>query len=310
MVLFHSGIKKKGSDMKKRIILSGIVILIFSLAYLSSFTVSEKEQVIITQFGRPVKIVKEPGLHFKLPGFIQTVNRFDRRTDIFKTQPIQLLLGDKNPIILTCYLAWKIGNPLTFFQSVGNSESGARKLSDMVNSQLGSILGDYSINNIINTEPRKVKLSEIEELLLRNSNERARGKYGIEIVKIGLRRIVYPSIVSESVYERMKSERRKEANKYRAEGREEAVKIKARADKEVKELLAEAYRKSEIIKGEGDSQSMRIYAEAYGKDPEFFQFLKSLETYKDILKEKSTLILSTESELFKYLNLESPSEDK
>jgi membrane protease subunit HflC len=296
--------------MKKAIIILGIVIVASLVGCLSCFTVNQREYVIVTQFGRPVKTVKETGLHFKLPGVIQKVNRFDRRINVFETQLIQLLLGDKNPIILSCYVAWKIDRPIIYFQSVGNPENAAQKLSDMVNSQLGGILGDYRIDNIINADPQKVKVAEIEEKILSNSNERAKEKYGIEIIQIGIRRVAYPSIVSDAVYERMKSERRKEAAKYRAEGRKEAAKIEAKTDKEVKEILADAYKISQITKGEGDSESIRIYAEAYGKDPEFFQFLKSLETYKDILKAKSTLILSTDSELFKYLNLESRPQDK
>lgn len=294
--------------MKKGTIIAGILILIWVLGYLSSYTVSAREWVIITQFGRPVKTIMEEGLHFKLPGVIQKVNRFEKRTNVFETQLIQLLLGDKNPIILSCYVAWRIESPLTFFQAIGYLENATYKLSDMVNSQLGSILGNYKIDNIINTVPENVKMNEIEKILLSNSNERVREKYGIQIIQIGIQRVAYPSIVSKAVYERMKSERRKEVDKLRAEGKEEATKIKAMADKEVKDITSEAYKKAQIIKGEGDGEAMKIYAAAYGQDPEFFDFLKSLETYEHILKTKSTLILSTESELFKYLNLETKAE--
>lgn len=289
--------------MKKGIIIGGILILICLLSYLCCYTVSEREWVIITQFGKPVKTVGKAGLDFKLPGIIQRVNRFEKRTDVFETQPIQLLLGDKNPIILNAYIAWRIENPMIFFQAIGYLGNAAQKLSDMVNSQLGSILGDYTIDNIINTTPKGIKLAEIEKKILFNSNQRAKEKYGIEIVQIGIQRVAYSSIVSDAVYARMKSERRKEAQKLRAEGREEASKIEAITDKETKDIMAEAYKKAEIIKGEGDKEAMKIYAEAYSKDPEFFDFLKSLETYEHILKTKSTLILSTESELFKYLDL-------
>ena len=291
--------------MKKTIIAASIIILaLLVLGCLSCFTVLQSEYVIVTQFGKSVKTLTEPGLYLKLPGMIQKVNRFDRRINIFQTQLIQLLLGDKNPIILSCYVVWKIDNPVIFFQAVGNPENAAQKLSDMVNSQLGGIVGDYTIDRIINTNPEEVKLAEIEKKMLLNSNERAKEKYGIEIIQTGIRQVAYPSIVSDAVYERMKAERRKEANKYRAEGREEAAKIEAKTDKEVRGILADAYKISEITKGEGDGEAIRIYAEAYGKDPEFFQFLKSIEIYKDILGGKSTLILSTESELFKYLNPE------
>ena len=296
--------------MKRKMTIIGILILTLASGYLCSYTVNEREWVVITQFGRPVRTVKDTGLHFKLPGIIQKVNRFEKRINTFESQLIQLLLGDKNPIILSCYVAWRIDNPLTFFQAVNCLENATPKLSDMVNSQLGGILGDYTIDNIINIVPEKVKMNKIEERLMVNSNKMARERYGIQIVQIGIRRIAYPSIVSNAVYERMKSERRKESNKLRAEGREEATKIEAIADKEAKDIMADAYKSAQIIKGKGDKEAMKIYAEAYGKDPEFFDFLKSLETYEKILKTKSTLILSTESELFKYLSLEDKNSDE
>lgn len=287
--------------LKKAIII--FIIAIILIIYLSAFKVNENECVIITQFGKPVRTINEAGLYFKLPGFLQNINRFDKRINVFKTQVIQLLLGDKNPIIITCYVCWKIHKPLTFFESLSNSENAIQKLGDMINSQLGNILGDYTIDNIINTEPEQVKLKEIEEKMLENANIKIKREYGIEVVKVGICRLEYPTIVSDAVYERMKSERAKEANKYRAEGKEEAEKIKAETDKMVSEILAEAYKQSQIIKGEGDKESIRIYADAYNKNVEFFEFIKSLEAYKEILKDKSTLILSTDSDLFKYLNM-------
>jgi membrane protease subunit HflC len=290
--------------MNRKVILSALGAVLILGVYLTTFVVSQREYAIVTQFGKPVHIITQPGLYVKLPGFLQRVNRFDRRLDVFNTQIIQLLLGDKNPIIVTCYMAWKIDDPLVFFQSLSTVDNARQKLSDMLISQLGNILGDYTMDNIINVDTGKVKLADIEDTILANTNERVRENYGLEVHHVGIHRLSYPAIVSEAVYERMRSEREKEANKLRAEGRQEADKIKAETDREVKEILAEAYREAEIIKGEGDQQSTRIYAGAYGKNPEFFQFMKSLEVYREVLKDKSTLILSTDSELFKYLNPE------
>lgn len=288
--------------MKKWIILSAVLLVCAAAAALSAFVVQEKEYAIVTQFGKPVRIIKEAGLYFKLPGFLQTVNRFDGRLNVFETQPIQLLLADKNPLILSCYVTWKIGDPLTFFQSMGGEENAAVKINDMIGSQLGNILGDYTLDNVINTSRNQVKSEEIEERLTAGANKRLGNKYGVIIVATGVKRMVYPSIVSDAVYERMKSERRKEADKLRAEGHEEAAKIQAEANKEAKGIRTEAYKIAQVIKGEGDAEAMKTYAEAYGKDLEFFDFMKSLETYQNVLKEKSTLILSTDSELFKYIN--------
>jgi len=287
--------------MKAKFVLLIIVVVVIGLAYYSLFTVNEKEFVVITQFGKPVKTLDKAGLYCKRPGVLETVNRIEKRANVFKTQPIQLLLGDKNPLIITCYVCWKIADPLTFLQSLTTSDIVDQKIGDMVNSLLGSTLGDYTIENIINVKPELVKLEEIEARILSESKQKAIEKYGIKIIDVGIRRLAYPRIVAQSVYNRMKAERDKEAKKYLAEGKEEAAKIEAQTDKEVAQIIAEANKESEILKGQGDKESMGIYAEAYGRDPEFFEFTKSLEACREVLKNKSTLILSTESEIFKYL---------
>jgi len=288
--------------MRYIFIICAALVVILGFVFMSTFTVSERECVVLTQFGKPTRTISTSGLYFKQPGFLETVNRIDRRTHVFTTQPIQLLLGDKNPIVLTCYVCWRVRDPLLFFQSMVNAGIATQKMGDMVNSQLGSVLGDFTLGNIINTNPTDVKISTIEDRIVKNANVRAQDKYGIEVVQVGIRRIAYPTIVADAVYNRMRAEREKEAMKYRAEGREEAAKIEAKADREVTEILAEAYKKAQMLKGEGDQQSLKIYSEAYGKDKEFFEFTKSMEVYKDILTQKSTLILSTDSDLLRYLN--------
>lgn len=282
--------------------ISIILLLAFGLVFLSTFTVSERESAVLTQFGKPTRTIMEAGLHVKRPGFLETVNRIDKRTHVFTTQSIELLLGDKNPIVVNSYICWKVDDPLIFFQSLINADVAKQKLGDMVNSQLGGVLGEYSLHHIINTDPAQVKIFEIEDKILTNTNRRAKDKYGIEVVQVGISNITYPKIVTKAVFNRMRSEREKEAKKFSAEGNEAASKIKAQADREASELLAEAYSQAQILKGEGDQQSLQMYSEAFAKDPEFFEFTKSMEVYKDILDRKSTLILSTDSKLFKYLN--------
>ena len=279
-----------------------VVLLLCAVIYLSAYTVSAKETVIVTQFGKVVQTRKEPGLYWKLPSPIQQVNRFDNRLSVFETQVIQLMLADKNPIIVRCYVAWQIGDPIVFFQSLGRVDNATAKLNDMIISDLGGVLGGYKIDNIINTDKEQIRLAEIEERLLTNSNTRTKAKYGVNLVQIGVRRIAYPAVVADAVYKRMASERTKEAAKLRAEGEREAGRIRSDADRNAKEILATAYREAQIIKGKGDKEAMRVYAESYGTAPEFFDFLKSLEAYQQILSSKSTLILSTDSELFKYLS--------
>ena len=287
--------------MRYILILGAGLIVLAGLVAASTVTVTERDYVVLTQFGKPVKTIHEPGIYPKRPLCLETVNRIDRRIHVFTTQPIQLLLGDKNPIVITCYICWRVHDPLLFFQSLISTETATQKLGDMVNSQLGNVLGEYRLENIINTDPAKVQLAAIESLILGNANERAVEKYGIEVVHVGMRRIAYPTIVADAVYNRMRSEREKEAKKIRAEGQQEATTLKAKTDREVAEIGAEAYRKAEILKGQGDQQALKIYAEACAQDKEFFEFVKSMDVYKDILNQKSTLILSTDSELFHYL---------
>jgi modulator of FtsH protease HflC len=286
--------------MKITVLVLALLSLALAAVYFCSFTVSVKEYAIVTEFGKTVDTIDEAGLRFKLP--YQSVIRIDRRHNVMTSQPIELLLKDKNPIVVVCYVCWRVAAPDLFLKSLVTSENAKLKLSDMLNSQLGSVLGDYSLRNVINTEPGMVKITEIEEKILANLNGMAGDKYGLEVVRTGIRRLEYPEIVENAVFNRMRAEREKEAKKYRAEGKQEAAKIEAQTDREVKEIMAEAYRKSQITKGEGDRESTRIFAEAYGRDREFFEFLKSLELYSETLQENTTLILSTDSPLFRYLN--------
>jgi membrane protease subunit HflC len=213
-----------------------------------------------------------------------------------------LLLKDQNPVIITCYICWKINKPFKFFQAISSTEIATQKISDIINDKLGATLGNYLISNIINTNKNEVKLNEIENKLKMLVDKSTSENYGINVLDVGIKRINYPQIVAETVYNRMQAEREKEAKKYRAEGMEKASIIESNTDKFIAEIISEANKKAEIIKGEGDKKAIEIYSNAYSKEPDFFEFLKSLEVYGSVLNEKSTLILSTESDIFKYLN--------
>jgi len=287
--------------MKKLLFIPIGLALIAALIAFSIFKVSEGEVAIVTRFGNPVRIITEAGPHRKRPGFLEKVNRLDSRIQVFKPRPIQVMLEDQNPLIVTCYVSWRISDPLLFFQSLGTAELAELKMGDMVNARLGNVLGDYRLSQIINPNPEQVRLAEVEAEVMEETNRQAREQYGLEIVDLGLRRVSYPTIVTRSVYDRMKSDREKEAQRYRAEGAEEAAKIEAEADRRVSEILAESGRKAEIAKGEGDREAIRIRGEAYSRDPELFEFLDSLDTYRQILGRETTLILSLDSGLFRYL---------
>jgi len=285
----------------RKLLIVGVVALLALIAWSALYTVSEREVAIVSQFGRPARIVKTAGLKAKLPLGIEQVIRIDRRLNVFETQVIQLMLKDRNPVIVTCFVTWRVVDPLVYYQSLGDATNAELKLGDLINSEMGSVLGSYELLDVINTDAEAVKLDEIEGLLSANIADQARETFGIELARIGIRRMSYPPIVSKAVFDRMKAEREKEASRHRAEGKEKAATIEAETDREVSEILATAYKEAEVIKGEGDSEAMRIYGEAYGKDSEFFLFLRSLEAYEQVLDENSTVVISTDADLFRYL---------
>ena len=272
-----------------------------SVSISSFFTLSEDEYAVLTQFGKPSRTITRAGLYFKRPFFWETVHRIDRRNHIFTAQPIQLLLGDKNPLIVTCSICWRVSNPQLYFQSIVDQTVARQKLGDMVSSLLGSVLGEYKLSDIINPDAEQVKLHKIESEIMQASNTKTKELYGISVVQLGVRNFEYPSIVAKAVFNRMRSEREKEAMKYRAEGMEQAAIIRAKADRQAKEIVAEASMKAAQIKADGDQKALQIYADAYAKDPELYEYIKSLELYKQVLQDNSTIILSTDSKLFKHL---------
>lgn len=282
-------------------VISIAALIVAWLVNISTYSIDEREWGVVTQFGELVRTDDNPGLHFKMPGFIHKVNRFDKRLQQFDTQPIQLLLGDKNPIIVSCFVAWAIEDPVLYFQSIGTTENAESKISDMVNSQLGIVFSDYDINQIINTNPEQVKLNEIEKRIVDVADASAVNKYGVGITHIGIIRLAYPAVVMKSVYERMKAEREMEAEKIRAEGREDAGKITAEATKQASDIRAKAEKESLIIRGQAEKEALEVHASAYAKDPEYFEFIRSLEVYREILDQNTVLLLSTDSKLLKYL---------
>jgi len=279
----------------------GLIILIAIITSLSLYTVDETQWGIVTQFGKPVKTIKSPGLYLKLPTPIQEVNYFDKRTYLIRTQPIQFLLKENKPIIISTFIAWKIHDPLLFFEVIGFDKNAPSKLEDMINSYMGNQLGNYHLEQLINTDKSKIEIENIENSIKNFSTKETKEKYGIEIIKIGFVRISYPSIVTKAVYTRMKTERETEAKKLRSAGEEKAQTIKIQANKEASKLISDAKKEALIIKGKAEAKAMEIYGKTYDKSKAYFDFIKSIDTYSKILKNRTTLILSTDSKLFKYL---------
>lgn len=259
------------------------------------FTIDETEQAIITQLGKYVRTVTEPGLNFKIP-FLQSVRKFEDRVLEYDAAAAPVITSDKKHLVIDNYARWKIVDPLKLYQTVRDESGAQARLDDIVFSELREEVARHTLTEIIS-----VNRETIMEKVHKQCDEKAR-EYGIEVIDVRIKRADLPSEVARSVYARMKAERERIAKKYRSEGEEEAVKIRATTDKVKTILLAEAYREAEKVRGEGDAGAITIYAEAFEKDPEFFAFIRTLEAYERSLGRDTTVILPSDSEFFQYLN--------
>ena len=256
--------------------------------------VDESEQVVITQFGEYIRTIQAPGLAVKVP-FLHSATRFDRRILVSEAPEAEYLSQDKKRLVADPVTRWRIAEPLVFFKTVRN-ESGARaRLDDLVFSELRREVASHTFATVIGA-----KRETIMDAVARSVREKA-SAFGIEVVDVRIKRADLPREVQQSVFARMQAEREEEAKRYRSEGDEEGNKLRAQTDKERTIVLAEAEQAAQKLRGEGDATATRIYAEAYGKDPEFYRFVRSLQSYELFLGKRSTLLLSADSPLFDYL---------
>jgi len=261
----------------------------------SLFTVDETEQAIITQLGEYIRDVNEPGLHFKVP-FLQSTNKFEDRVLEYDAAAAPIITSDKKHLDIDNYARWRITDPLKFYKTVRNVDGAQEKLDDIVFSEIRAELARHTLTEIVS-----INREEILEKVHRQCAQKAE-EYGINVIDVRIKRADLPAEVAHSVYARMNAERQRIAKKYRSEGEEEAVKIRAATDKEKTILLAESYRKAEKLRGEGDGEAIRVYAEAFEKDPEFFAFVRTLEAYKKSLSSGTTIVLPSDSEFFQFLS--------
>tara|TARA_B100000315_G_scaffold157968_1_gene146636 strand:- start:8114 stop:8965 length:852 start_codon:yes stop_codon:yes gene_type:complete len=261
---------------------------------LSVYTISMIEQAVITQLGKPVMNVEDPGLHFKIP-FIQKVTKFPKQLLDYDSAPTEILTKDKKNLLIDNYAKWRIFDSLKLLQTVRDTNGAQSRLDDIIYSELRVELGRHNLIDTVSTTR-----GEIMKLVTERSNEKAK-EYGISVLDVRIKRADMPQEIANSIYNRMRTERERIAKEYRAQGKEEAQKIRAKTDKEKIVLLAEAYKKEQGIRGEGDAKSIKIYAGALEKDPEFYSFIRSMEAYKVLFKEKSTIILPPDTEFFKFL---------
>ncbi len=266
-----------------------------------SFQVASNESAVLTRFGSPVRTLTEAGLYFKWPWPVDTVHRYDQRLAFYDTRISEALTQDKRNVILPVFLAWRVADPLKFLQSLGTPTAAPTKLDSLATSARNALLGRYDFQELVSTDPAKLKLAELEQRLAETIRPQALAAFGIAIEQVGLKRIALPEANTLYVFERMKAERGQYAAKFRAEGRREAEELRAKTDAERTVLLADAQKFAEETRGQAEADAARIYAEAHAQDPKFYTFLRELETLRKVTRENTTLILDTDTAPFNQL---------
>ena len=281
--------------MNKTVLIFFIIALSF-LGLNALFTMDERQQGLVLQFGEPKRVIQTSGLHFKLP-LIQNVVRYDVRILEYDLPIEEVIAVDKKRMLIDSFTRFKITDPLEFYKTVGTESSVRNRLNSNVISSLRRVVGRVTLEELLSEERSNI----MENIKVEVNNEASR--FGIEVVDVRIRRADLPEANSQAIYERMISERVREAKEFRAKGSEIAQKIRAEADKERTVILAEATKKSEILRGEGESQSVNIYADAFQQDPEFYSFYRSMQAYGNVLGEDgTTMILSPDSEFLEFFN--------
>jgi len=266
------------------------------------FTIEETEVGIVTRFGRPLAGELDPGLHFKLPWPIDAVVRLDSRLLVFDDEPTELLTQDKKNVLVDSFLCWRVADPLRFAQTVKTRPEAEARLLDITTSELGAAVGSRPMEDFINIDPQKVRLSMVADEVSAAIDRMSRESFGIEVVDFRINGFNLPPQNRASVIERMRAERSRIATAYRSEGEEEALKIEAQAAAERQTIVAEARGKAESVRGEGEAEALRLMGAAYAKDPNFYRFLRGLETSETIIDENTTLFIGTDSKLLEALN--------
>ncbi len=307
---------------KSFIILLVLAVIAIFIASTGTYVVNESEQVVVTQFGKPIgQPIVTPGIKFKIP-FIQTTHFFDKRYLEWDGDPNQVPTKDKKFIFVDTYARWQITDPLQFYKRLTNERGAISRIDDILDGETRNYIAKNNIEEAVRSTNRtptssgvigeligdslttiKVGRDKIQEMIQKAANAQAKD-LGIEILDFRFKRINYVEEVQSQVYERMKSERYRIADKFKSEGQGEASKINGEKERELKRITSEAYKTAEEIKGKADGEAAAIYAQAYNKSQsarELYSFMKSMDAYKKTFDEQTHIILSTDSELFKYL---------
>jgi membrane protease subunit HflC len=308
------------SASTKVLLLIGAALVVLLILADAVYIVSETNQVIITQFGEPIGgAIATAGMHLKVP-FIQKTNYFEKRWLEWDGDPNQIPTKEKKFIWMDTYARWRISDPLVFFQRVRDERGAQSRLDDIIDGETRNVIAKYDLIEIVRSSNRIMELTDeailletseviakievgrekIAQIILENASK-ITPQFGVELRDVRVKRINYVDEVQQKVFDRMIAERKRIASKYRSEGDGKSAEIRGQKEKELKRIQSEAYRKAQEIKGKADADATRIYAQAYNQDPEFYQFMKTLETYRTSLDSETWLLLSTDNEFLKFL---------
>ncbi|MQX35818.1 protease modulator HflC [Roseospira navarrensis] len=281
----------------KKYLLVGLVAVLALGAFVAAnalFIVHQTEQAIVMQFGDPRRVIKEPGLNVKIP-FVQNVVFYEKRIMGLNPPGEEVILADQKRVVVDTYTRWQIEDPVRFYQAVTFENNARSRLSDIIISALRRVLGNVNLSQLLSEER-----TDLMNRIRLQVDAEARD-LGIAVTDVRIRRADLPTQTSQAIFERMRSEREREAREARAQGRELAQQIRARADREKTVIVAEAQNRSQAIRGQGDAEAIRIYADAFGRDESFFRFYRSMEAYRNALSDGETsMVLSPDSDFFRY----------
>jgi membrane protease subunit HflC len=282
--------------MNTRVVVPAVAVVVVLVIVLMSsvFTVHQTEKALVKQFGNPVRVITEPGLQFKIP-LVQDVSYFDNRILDLEPPQEEVIAADQKRLVVDSYARYRIADPLQFFQLVSTEANANTRLSSIINSALRRVIGNVPLASVV-AEKRAAVMQQVRDEV----NAQAKS-WGMDVIDVRIKRADLPGENSDAIYQRMKTERQREAAQFRGEGKREAQKIHANADRQVVEIRALAQQQAEILRGEGDSESIRIYADAFNRDKDFFALYWSLEAYRRSLANgDTTFVLSPDSEFFRF----------
>jgi len=286
-------------------ILRNVIIAVIAIGFLAVnlvlFQVDATEAAVVSQFGEPVRTITDPGLYTKFPDPIQSVVRINTQLQVYNLPRTEFLTSDRNNIVLEAYATWQVTDPLLFLRTVRDTVNAQTRLADIINSEIGSALGQVELRQLVSIDTTQVRLSETLSTITTESAVRT-SDFGFTVTDVRLRELTFPQANLTSVFQRMRSERDAIARQLRSEGTEQAATIRADADAEAAQVRADAGQQAAEIRGQADADAITTYAAAFGLDPEFYQFSRTLQAYAAFIDQNTTLILPSDSPLLSYLN--------